>query len=553
MRSRIAWDLLWLLVIGAASSVWCLTASRELGATFDEPPYILEGVKAWRTGSLKQLMTWGAMPLPIQVQTLPIYLVEWLRGEPFDIIGQLHEVLPLARLTTLAVFWWAVLILVYLWGWRLGGPWAARLALLGVATDPNILGHACLATTDIALLAMVLLSTFVFATGRSAGWWRRVFWPGVCYGLAMATKASAMPYVPLLNLLIALHAGTVEGFLTSLKPRTFWRETSRLRWDLAALMLIGFATVFAWCGSDWTTEPTFIAWAEQLPAGTAKSWLVPISHHLKIFPNAGEGLIQQIKHNMRGHGGVFLAGHWTPKAVWYYYPVALSIKLPDSTLVLLALTLLLNPRGFFRTPAGWAALVLLLFSFSTKVQIGVRLVFPCVVFTWLAMAVACSEAAPRWPRRGLTWLAIVALCYSATESLRVWPDGLRYANRFWGGPEQLHRWLTDSNLDWGQGLPELERWWADHGQPELHVWYYGIDPKILMHPFRVLLLNREQQPSLELLKSRVGTGVFAISLTIWNNCPDRRPETLKLLDELKQREPIGRTRCFFLYKFDEAR
>ena len=53
--------------------------------------------------------------------------------------------------------------------------------------------------------------------------------------------------------------------------------------------------------------------------------MVWLSEHLRIFPNAGEGLAYQIKHNVRGHG-VYLFGDWEPRAVWYYFPAALAIK-----------------------------------------------------------------------------------------------------------------------------------------------------------------------------------------------------------------------------------
>src|SRR5262249_24204553 len=39
-RGERAFDWLWLLVWGLASSVWCVTAACRLGATFDEPLYV---------------------------------------------------------------------------------------------------------------------------------------------------------------------------------------------------------------------------------------------------------------------------------------------------------------------------------------------------------------------------------------------------------------------------------------------------------------------------------------------------------------------------------
>jgi hypothetical protein len=540
-------DALWLLFVGVLSSAWSLSAGREIGATFDEPTHLLEGVKSWRSGSNKQLMTWGAMPLPIDVQTLPIYLWERYRGEPFDTIAQQDELLPVMRATTM-LFWWLLLTMLYRWAKLLGGNWAARIATAGVATDPNLLGHASLGTTDIALVSMVLLSTFYFYIGRESGWLWRVVVPGLLYGLALSTKASALPYVPLLCLIFGMHRLIEMGQINSWKPVALWYSTIRLRWDLFYMMLIGAVVVVGYCGCDWTTEPTFIDWIDKQPEGFWKETLTPISRNLKIFPNAGEGLIQQIKHNMRGHHGSFIAGVWHPKSVWYYFPVALSIKLPESTLILLVLTLLLGGRSFLSNPAGAAALVLLIFSLSTKVQIGVRLVFPCVMFAWIAMGSVCIGLSG-WRRLVLQCAAMLAILNSAYASFSVWPDGLLYANKIWGGPERVDDWLTDSNCDWGQGLPQLKTWWEQNEKPTLHVWYYGIDKNILMHPMQVYPINTLDKPSMQAVKDHVGEGCLAVSASLLNACPDRRPETLEFIASLKNLKPVGRTSTFRIYRF----
>ena len=58
-----------------------------------------------------------------------------------------------------------------------------------------------------------------------------------------------------------------------------------------------------------------------------------IAEHLRIFTNAGQGLVKQIQHNIRGHS-VFLLGEARPRAFWYYFPVALSIKMTLTALLL---------------------------------------------------------------------------------------------------------------------------------------------------------------------------------------------------------------------------
>src|SRR5947209_3227929 len=101
-------NVLWFLAFAVASSVWCVTAAGRLGATFDEPFYVAQGLECWRTGSHSGLLRLGTMPLPVDVQTLPLYLWERVHGTRLDADGDLGALLPYARVGTL-VFWWLLL------------------------------------------------------------------------------------------------------------------------------------------------------------------------------------------------------------------------------------------------------------------------------------------------------------------------------------------------------------------------------------------------------------------------------------------------------------
>ena len=189
-------DLAWLVLWGVLSSVWCLTAASDLGATFDEPFYLKASMEGWRTGSNYELMRVGTMPLPLDVEYLPLYLYEQVRGKPFNLDADFYTLLRCARVGNL-VFWWLLLSYGYLLARRFGGVWAGRIAVLLLATEPNLLGHACLATTDIAITAMIVVFAYHYHQGRDAlQRWQRWVLPGILYGLAMATKASALTFVP---------------------------------------------------------------------------------------------------------------------------------------------------------------------------------------------------------------------------------------------------------------------------------------------------------------------------------------------------------------------
>ena len=123
--------------------------------------------------------------------------------------------------------------------------------------------------------------------------------------------------------------------------------------------------------------------------------------------------------------------------------------------------------------------MLLLFSLNCRVQIGVRLVFPLVASLLVALAVGLGpgdRGLVAIGRGALSSVVLTAAC--SVPAATAWPDGMRYANELWGGPETAAPILADSNYDWGQGLKDLDRWTAEHGLPDTQVWYYGMDPVI---------------------------------------------------------------------------
>ena len=519
----------------AASSVLVVRAGQHSGATFDEPFYVAKGLESWRSGGNRALMTAGTMPLPVDAATLPLYVWEQARGEPFHPVNDFARLLPVARLAALP-FWWLLIASAALWGRALGGEWGMVFAAGFTAFEPNLLAHAALATTDVAACGTLLFAAYAFSAGRDAGPTRRVIAPGLCAAAALSAKASALAFGPILFAVVGLcHLPPGERFRR--------RGTARLRRDLTLIGSIAAAGMLAYVGCDWAAEPTFVAWAERLPESGSKPILQALARNLRVFPNGLEGLVQQVKHNSRGHGA-YILGEYHPRAVWYYFPVALSAKLPAAILALLAATLVARPKSL-ATPAGWGALTLFAFSLTCRVQIGVRLVFPLVVMLMIGLAAA-------WPPTRLgVGVRLVALALVIAETLAAGAGRLPFANAFWGGPTHTRAILADSNCDWGQGLPELASWhdadMTDDTMP-LYVWYYGGDPAILMHPFHVKMAHTWPDPTPERLTRETANGLVAVSLSLLDACPDRRPATVALCEWLKRQPAVGETGCFRVYR-----
>jgi len=541
-------DLVWLLFFGVASAWWCVSAAQALSATFDEPTYLREGLQHWRTGSSAELMKLGTMPLASDLQTLPLFLWEKWRGAALDPLREIAWSLTTARAMTL-VFWWALLVFAWRAGRALGGVWAGRLAVALIACEPVFLAHAGLATSDIAVTACLLAFFFEFRAQRTARWPRRILLPAALYGVAILAKASALVFGVIGMLAIELERLVAAGALRAWRlqltlVRPFLRDAF---WIVAG----GLALTIVYCGSDWATEPTFIAWAQTLAPGTLQDAMLWTSEHLRIFPNAGDGLVEQIRHNLHGHGA-YLLGHEYRHAIWFYFPLALAIK---SSLPLLSLPVLvaaLRPRALW----NWAILVaaaLLLFSLSSRVQIGVRFMLPLLACLAVGVAAAVVHAGQS---RGMRWQKILialvgtGLLSNAAAALRVWPEALCYTNAAWGGTRTGYQLLSDSNYDWGQGLLELDQWRRQRAVETIDVWYFGLDPRVHLPPFRDLPLHSDAWLGGRSPVSAVRGKYVAVSTTLLHGAYAKRYASGReaVAFFLAQR-PTARTSTFFIYDF----
>jgi hypothetical protein len=532
MRQGFWIDAAWLLFLFAVSAWWCVSGACEVGPTFDEPIYIEKGVERIHTGRIGGLMKLGTMPLPVDVQMLPVRVWEWWRGEAFDGVADLQEILPVARAANL-LFWGVLLLYVMLAARSLGGEWAGRLAVLLVALEPTFLAHASLATTDVSVAACVLAFAYHFWQGRDANWWWRVGVPGLWIGLAALAKASGPVFAVLCM------------FAIELQRR--WGLVGPLRsWfvrDFLQIVLVGAALTFLYCGSDWQPQPDALRWAEKQPEGWLRSSALGVVHTARVFPTAADGFVRQVTHNARGHGA-YLLGASSPSAIWWYFPVALTIKF-TVPLLLLAAAVSLFARRQMGNAALTAAGALLLFSLACRVQIGVRFMLPLVALAVAGLSAAVVRAIEEAPQMRPAWAIglTMALMWCGLSAWSAWPDGLGYINELYGGREAGQWAVSDSNLDWGQGVPELRQWAAEEDVSKVALWYYGADPAAAQPPFEPVQLHEGDMDGH--LRALEGRWLAVSACLVWG--PPLSPEVVKARQHLAQMKPTARTRTFVLY------
>ncbi|HVW68560.1 MAG TPA: glycosyltransferase family 39 protein [Steroidobacteraceae bacterium] len=538
--------MLTLLILGACAL--STTTWRVYCNTWDEPEHLAAGVELLDRGRyeydtehppiVRALMALGpylagarsfGTPPPDGVQ------------EGIDILytgGHYDLYLTLARLGTLP-FLALLLFSTWLWARRLtASEGEALLAVLFVASVPPILGHAALATLDVAAAATVLLAFYAAQRWLESARRRDALWLGLAVGLAVASKFSAIPF-------LILGCTVLGAARAALRRRKGPLSASRRRWAGVAIILLAAAL------------PVFLAYGFR-PAGNTVprrfDWAVTfLLHEQGLSHLAGivlrnvwlpdwvkgfaEGIIAVKAHNDSGHLS-FLLGQLRSSGWWYFYLVALAAKTPLPLLISGPIGLVLLARDGWREGNAWRLAPALLFvtvlvfasSFS-HINIGIRHVL--VLYPFLALGAAYAVAAV-W--RALRKAAVRPLAITGSafltafvgwQVLTLWtasPDYLPYFNEAVAHPQRV---LVDSDLDWGQDLWRLEKRAAQIRIPRLHLAYRGTAD-----------LAREPLPPYEVMPpGKPATGWVAISAL----AKVHNPKGYAWLDAYEPMEMIGKS------------
>jgi hypothetical protein len=317
-----------------------------------------------------------------------------------------------------------------------------------------------LATTDTGYTLAMLSSILTF------GWWlerrtrTRLMVAAVTFALALLTRFNALALIMLLPLLYV-----VARWTAGQRVQLARREAVQA---IAVFVGISFTLLWATYGFEVRTlsSPQDRVARELLDSfGSAGQWLqtvpLPAASYLS-------GLLWQVGHNQVGQPA-YLFGRTSPTGWWYYFPAAMLVKLTLGSLLLAALAIgtarWRPPRANQSVFTGWylgtAVVGLLLLALTSRLNLGVRYVLPSIV---LLLIVAAAAAQVRWrsPRFGAA-VVISLVLWHVVSVVRLTPTFLPYANEAFGGPPQLHRYLIDSNLDWGQDLIRVRRYLGAHG------------------------------------------------------------------------------------------
>lgn len=498
-------------VVAVLSASLAAVASYKNSPSSDEASHLAAGVFSWQRGSFSLYPV--NPPLVRAVAALPVTLhsatTDWNDWEPEDSkrvpesrpewsvgIGFVRGNLGFAQ-WYFAVARWACLPFALLgaycvWQWArdLYGNWAGLGAIALWMLSPNMLAWSATICPDAAAAALGVAAGYLFWRWLREPNWGNAVAAGVSLGLAQLAKLTWVVLFALWPLVWFLWRLTGPKNLPSVRGMGQGAQ-------LATALAIAVLTLnlgYAFEGSltrlgEFTFVSRTLAGDDSLAEGGrggnrfGETWLglLPVS----LPYNYLRGMDLQ-KYDFERGLPSYLCGRWRDCGWWHYYLACAALKVPVGTWCLGFLAATLSAWALFKRPSersaaasvteaatrrddSWrdemvlllpAAVLFVFVSSQTGFSRHFRYVLPAFpfLFIWISKI---APVAIRHPRT-LGALAVGLLTWSVSSSMWIYPHSMSYFNELAGGPQNGDKYLLDSNLDWGQDVFYLKRWWEQH-------------------------------------------------------------------------------------------
>ena len=503
------------------------TAVAQKSVTVDEFQALPHGLAMLRNGDYH--LDCGVPPLTKELAALPLLLTSarldpaeaggalssWEIGGRFmkDNAADYQALFGYGRAVSLA-FLLATCMLTYGLARSLYGPGGGLLAAVVAGFSPNLLAHGPLVTPDIYLAAGVIGSLWAFDRLLLRPGWGNALALGGTLGLACLSKFTGL-------LLVVLYPTVLMAFQAADAFRPPAESAARIRWRRVWLatalalvvVLIAINACYGLHGcltplGHYEFETRLFQSLQRLAPGVP----VPLPYFFV------RGMDAQLAE--QGYPA-YLLGRFSPDGFFHYYLVGLLVKTPTPVLFLAALAFF-GDRRLRRREVPLvvvAAAALLFFSLNRHKNIGMRylLFLEPIWAVWIGRLALRPAWALPWGRSPLAWVTVLGCVALVASSARMWPDYLAYFNLVSGGPSRGHKYLLDSNLDWGQDLITLRKYMEREGIGAVDLAYFGrVDPSVYGITYTTLGLAEIPQDGRPL------PGGYGTNLTPWGVAPLKR-------------------------------
>ncbi len=403
--------------------------------------------------------------------------------------------------------------MIFKWARELFGPKAGLLALALYAFDPNILGHDHYVTTDLGIAAFSVFAFYFFIKYLRAPNWKTTALAGVFLGLAQLAKFSAFLIFPVfgLALLISIFFRKEKlpsSILGSGKIRKFWLgKFYHYAVSFLLIMVICFSVVWIVYEANiykMPVEKIHQLIDTQLYGGAKNIANAPLHKManvavLRPFAQYLTGFFM-VFGRVEGGNTTYFFGQVTNQSFREYFPLVFLIKEPLPTLLLLLTAVAIglyfllrnnlsdfpkhvwkNIKNYLTNHIGETAMLAFIalyayVSITGNLNIGFRHLFPILPFMYILISKEITYLASRLrggAKKAFGAFILLTVFWLVGETAFAYPGYLAYFNETVGGPKNGYKYVTDSNVDWGQDLKRLKTFVDENNIDKIRVDYFG--------------------------------------------------------------------------------
>ncbi len=537
-----------------------ILSMREKVATFDEIGHVAAGYSFLKYNDYRLydvdpplMRQIAAFPLLFMHLNFPIRSEGWREKKEID-VGYDFFYRMNGQKADKILFWSRLPIVLFslLFGWLLlkfaSELWNIQTGLFAFflfSFEPNILAHARLATTDMGLAFFLTLSVYFAYHYWKNPSFRNVFLMGASFGLAIASKTSGMILIPFFFVVLLFVRPLVK---TGNSSFSLWERLKAAYWNKKiglyfihwiVVVLVGFVVLSLDYGF-FKTWPIFrddndlqkfelsldklnlrSPEVKEKAVQIAESVRVPARPFIVSFVK-WFGFLPRTKAEGKVHGyRPFFLGKRGRFAVFPF--VAFFIKEPIPIIILIFAGIIGLVLYDYKKFLFLILPVLFILSMDIKVHPWTyRYINLLILPFFILMASSLINYVKVHNKKTKYGIGLVAM-WLFVESLAIFPNYLAYFNEFIGGPVNGHRYLVNSNLDWGQDLKLLKKYLDKHHMREINLSYFGsADPGYYEIQGRKMLgVNGREtgEESPEKLRQLAAprTGIIVISATCLEN------------------------------------
>ena len=497
-------------VIITTAVILSITSSWNDSLIVDEVPHIGAGYSYLEKGDMR--LNPEHPPLAKDLAGIPLLFLN-LKQDVFntafwqtDINGQWEfgrrlifnsgndadQIKHFARLPILLFFILSA-VLIFKWARRLYGNLGAIIALILFSFSSTVMAHSRFVTTDMAALFGVLLATYFFINYLKNRTIKNLVIAGLVFGVALLCKFSTVLLVPFFLLLALIYPARARLKTILFTLLIFVIGTVVVLWPVYYLNVRNLPPEKQQQETEYILTSVYQKISPSLALvvkASGQPILRPLAHY-------SLGLLRVLHQNVEPHN-VFFLGDVLFRGSHFYFPVVYFLKEPLAWwgLVLIALLMLgwqlKKPskesfsRGlqFLKNHFEEFAMLLWLViywvtSINSSLNIGVRHLLPTYPFAILLVSGQIAKIVKKarenfnFKSKALIFTVFFLLSWYVVENIKVYPLYLTYFNQVAGGPSGGYRYVTDSNLDWGQDLIRFSDWVKKNNIPKIEFDYFG--------------------------------------------------------------------------------